>query len=140
MNDKQNKKNVTEGVSGAIPLVSFASELGGVVFLAATFILPVVFEKIRQKLTKEQVTSFAKTVVKAVKGDAGKDSLKMKISRAINDIIQKTTGGKVSSVQQDVLNVLPDNIESEPEEKVSNEMKRRLLGLKRSGSRNGVRY
>jgi hypothetical protein len=140
MNDKQNKQNVKEGVSGAIPMVSFASELGGVVFLAATLLLPVVFEKIRMTLTSEQVKSFAKKVVEAVKGDASKDSLKMKISRAINDVIQKTTGGKVSSVQQDVLNVLPNDIESKPEEKVSNEIKKQILGLKNPGSRNGRRF
>jgi hypothetical protein len=78
------------------------------------------------KLTNSQLTNFAKQVAKDVKNDGSRDSLKSKISRAANNIIQKMTGGKISSVQQDVLNILPDNIENKSESEISAETTNKL--------------
>ena len=125
------KKEVKESVSGAIPIVSMASEAGGVIFLAAMFILPVILEKIRMRLTDSQLKEFAKKVVSIVKSDSGKDTLKMKISRAINHVIQKVTGGNVASVQQEVLDSLPSDIENKTDEEVESETRSRLSDLKR---------
>ena len=131
MNDKQNKQNVKEGVSGAIPMVSFASELGGVVFLAATFIIPAVFHALKMELTKDQLTSHAKALVKAVKENVSKEPFNKKISRATNDIIQKITGGSANA--QVIEQIANKTLET------NKELKAKLTGLKNPNSGRGMR-
>lgn len=128
------KKEVKEGISGVYPQMSMAQEFGGAVLMAALIFLPYILEKLRMKLTGSQLEAFAKDVVKFVKQDSSRDSLKMKISRAANNLVQKITKGNVDSVQQDVLNVLPDNIEKKTEEQVSAETKAKLTDLKKHNS------
>jgi len=118
-----NKNKINEG---AYPQMTMAQEFGSAVFTAAMIFLPYIFDKIRMKLTNSQLTNFAKQVAKDVKNDGSRDSLKSKISRAANNIIQKMTGGKISSVQQDVLNILPDNIENKSESEISAETTNKL--------------
>ena len=103
-----------------------AQEFGSAVLTAAMIFLPYIFDRIRMKLTDRQLNDFAKQVVKDVENDGGRDSLKSKISRVANNIIQKMTGGRISSVQQDVLNILPDNIEKKSEKEVSAETTSKL--------------
>jgi hypothetical protein len=135
----ENKEEVKEGISGVYPQMSMAQEFGGAVLMAALIFLPFLLEKIRMRLTGSQLENFAKEVVKFVKSDTSKDSLKMKISRAANTLIQKLTKGNVDSVQQDVLNVLPDNIEKKTKEEVSAETKAKLADLKKHVARHSFR-
>lgn len=135
----ENKKEIKEGISGVYPQMSMAQEFGSAIFMAALIFLPFLLEKIRMRLTGSQLESFAKDVVKSVKLDNSKDSLKMKISRAANSLIQKLTRGSADSVQQDVLNVLPDNIEKKSEEQVSAETKVKLADLKKHVARHNFR-
>jgi hypothetical protein len=118
-----NKNEIKEG---AYPQMSMAQEFGSAIFTAAMIFLPYIFDRIRMKLTDRQLNDFAKQVVKDVENDGGRDSLKSKISRAANNAIQKMTGGRISSVQQEVLNILPDNIEKKSEKEVSAETTSKL--------------
>lgn len=64
---EQKKISVKEGISGAYPEMTMAQEFGSAIFLAAMFILPVILEKIRLKLSEPQLKEFAKRAVDLVK-------------------------------------------------------------------------
>lgn len=134
-----NKKEIKEDISGAYPQMSLAQEFGSAVFMASLIFLPYILEKFRMRLTGSQLENFAKEVARTVKIDNSKDSLKMKISRAANTLIQKLTKGNADSVQQDVLNVLPDNIEKKSKEEVSAETNAKLTDLKKHINRHNFR-
>ena len=127
----QKKISVKEGISGAYPEMTMAQEFGSAIFLAAMFILPVILEKIRLKLSEPQLKEFAKRAVDLVKQDNSKDTLKVKISRAIDNILQKITHGRTRTFQPEIQGALPDNIENKSEAEISKETKARLTDLKR---------
>lgn len=146
MSNKQQPTNaVTEGISGAVPIGTMGEEFGSAILMLAIFTLPVILAQItRMTFTNEQVKSLAQKVVEFVRKDIGKDSLKNKIARGINEIVQKFTSSNNTTVEaepvkQDVLNVLPDNIESKSTDTIETEVRARLTDLKRRNSRYSVR-
>jgi hypothetical protein len=130
-NCEHKKTSVKEGISGIYPEMTMAQEFGSAIFLAAMFILPVILEKIRQKLSEPQLKELAKRVVSMVKQDNSKDALKVKISRAIDNILQKITHGKTRTLQPEIQGTLPDDMENKSEVEISKETKARLSDLKR---------
>jgi len=130
-NEDQKKISIREGISGAGPEMTMAQEFGSAIFLAAMFVLPVILEKIRLKLSEPQLKEFAKRAVDLVKQDNSKDTLKVKISRAIDNILQKITHGRTRTFQPEIQGALPDNIENKSEAEISKETKARLTDLKR---------
>jgi hypothetical protein len=136
---KNEEATVTEGISGIYPATTMAQEFGGAIFFAALLLLPFFLEQLRIRLPEKQLKELARKVTSLVKNDSGRDSVKMKISRAVNALIQKFAPNKQITVQQEVLNVLPDNIENKSEDEVTGVTKANLASLKNRNSRYNFR-
>lgn len=122
-------KQLNEDISGVYPQMSMAKEFGSAVFFGAMLFLPAILEKLRVMIPKERIKAIATEVAAAVKNDQSEDSLKEKVIRAANSIIQKFLPKK-TSVESELNTIVPDNLESKTEEQISHEINRKILGIK----------
>jgi hypothetical protein len=131
-------KKLQENVSGAYPELTTSQEAFSALLTLAFFVLPIAFAYFRMQLTKPQVREFAQKVVNTVKSDNSNESLKLKTVRAINTMLQRLSSKNVS-IEKELNILIPDNLERKNEDEISNEVKRRSLGLKNTNVPVGFR-
>jgi hypothetical protein len=122
-------KKINEGISGVYPNMTLTQEALSAVFTLAFFMLPVLFEYFRMSLSKPQTRDLANKIVQMVKGDNSPGTLKQKIVRATNSLIQKMSSKPVS-LEKEINVLVPDNVDKKDEQELTNEIKRNMMGLK----------
>lgn len=134
-NPEKNKEQINEGISGIYPeeANSFASMIAHIVI----FGLPYVIHKLQTSFSEGQIEQLKNEIVDAVKRNNSNLSLKDKLVRTMNYILQKKSRNPVS-IESDLNALIPSDLENKTEQDVSNEMKRKTMGIKnyRGFSRN----
>lgn len=120
-----------EGISGAYPAMTFGQEALSVIATALIIILPMLFQHFRMSLSKPQIRDLANNIIQTVKKDSASGTLKQKIVRATNFLLQKMSSKPVS-LEKELNALLPDNIEAKTEQEVTNEIKRSQMNIKRT--------
>lgn len=133
MNIQKNK--VSEGISGMYPQMSLWQEFGSAVVTGVFLLLPLIFAKLRTKIDKTNIAKYTTEILKRVKIDKGRDSIKSKIARAVQAVMDNPNVPNMSpqNYEQLTLNLLPNDIEKKSEEEVKTYMSKGSERLGRAG-------
>lgn len=114
------KSKITEGISGIYPQMSLWQEFGSAVATGIFLLLPVIFHKLRVKLSETDLAKYTSEILKRVKVDKSRDSIKSKIARAVQAVMDNPNvpNATPQNYEQLTLNLLPNNIEGKTEEEV----------------------
>ena len=118
MNTQKNK--ITEGFSGIYPQMTLWQEFGSAVATGVFLLLPIIFHKLKTRLNDTDLVKYTSRVFELVKKDNSRGSLKSKIARAVQAVMDNPNVSTVAPVnyEQTVLNLLPNDIETKSEEEV----------------------
>lgn len=114
------KSKIIEGISGIYPQMSLWQEFGSAVATGIFLLLPVIFHKLRVKLSETDLAKYTSEILKRVKVDKSRDSIKSKIARAVQAVMDNPNVPNMTpqNYEQLTLNLLPNNIENKSEEEV----------------------
>lgn len=114
------KSKITEGISGIYPQMSLWQEFGSAVATGIFLLLPLIFNKLRIKLSETDLAKYTSEILKRVKADKSRDSIKSKIARAVQAVMDNPNvpNATPQNYEQLTLNLLPNNIEDKTEEEV----------------------
>lgn len=114
------KSKIIEGISGMYPQMSLWQEFGSAVATGIFLLLPVIFHKLRVKLSETDLAKYTSEILKRVKVDKSRDSIKSKIARAVQAVMDNPNVPNMTpqNYEQLTLNLLPNNIENKSEEEV----------------------
>jgi hypothetical protein len=114
------KSKIVEGISGMYPQMSLWQEFGSAVATGIFLLLPVIFHKLRVKLSETDLAKYTSEILKRVKVDKSRDSIKSKIARAVQAVMDNPNVPNMTpqNYEQLTLNLLPNNIENKSEEEV----------------------
>ena len=129
-------KNLNEGISGVYP--EAANNVGAMIVHILFFTLPIILHKLKLSLDEGTLKEVKNKVVDAVQRSDSNISLKDKIVRATNYILQKYSRNP-QSVESDLNSLIPSDLESKTEQDISNEMKRKEMGIKNYRGISGFR-
>lgn len=132
------KSKISEGISGIYPQMSLWQEFGSAVVMGIFLLLPLIFEKLRVKLGKTELVKYTSEILKRVKADGSKDSIKSKIARAVQAVMDNPNVPNASpqNYEQLTLNLLPNDIEKKTEEEVETYLDKGKKRLELTSTRN----
>lgn len=117
--NKQNNK-ILEGISGIYPQMTLWQEFGSAVATGVFLLLPLIFEKLRIKLSQTDIVKYTSEILKRVKSDKSRDSIKSKIARAVQAVMDNPNVPNMTpqNYEQLTLNLLPNDLEKKTEAEV----------------------
>jgi len=131
MNTQKNK--ITEGISGMYPQMTLWQEFGSAVATGIFLLLPIIFQKLRAKVSETDLAKYTTEILKRVKTDKSRDSIKGKIARAVQGVMDNPNVPNMApqNYEQLTLNLLPNDIENKTEGEVETYINkgRERLGL-----------
>jgi hypothetical protein len=132
------KSKISEGISGIYPQMSLWQEFGSAVVMGIFLLLPLIFEKLRVKLGKTELVKYTSEILKRVKADGSRDSIKSKIARAVQAVMDNPNVPNASpqNYEQLTLNLLPNDIEKKTEEEVETYLDKGKKRLEATSTRN----
>jgi hypothetical protein len=129
-------KNLNEGISGVYP--KEMNDVGAMVAHILFFIVPPLLYKLKLSLDEGKLKEVKDKIIDAVQRSNSNMSLKDKIVRATNYILQKYSRNP-QSVESDLNSLIPSDLENKTEQDISNEMKRKEMGIKNYRGFSGFR-
>jgi hypothetical protein len=132
------KSKISEGISGIYPQMSLWQEFGSAVVMGIFLLLPLIFEKLRVKLGKTELVKYTSEILKRVKADGSRDSIKSKIARAVQAVMDNPNvpNATPQNYEQLTLNLLPNDIETKSEEEVETYLNKGKKRLDATSTRN----
>jgi len=126
--DIQSKKTVVnEGISGIYP--EEANNAASAIAHLLAFVVPFVLYKMNLSLKEGKLKTVKDKISAIVSNDKSNETLKNKIIRATNIVMNKISPNKLS-LDSDLNQFIPNKLETKTSEQISDEIKNRNLNVK----------